>query len=372
MNMAPILLKNQTAESLHAALAGDGVTPRMARLIQTSVIRHNAFPQAAPGISARALEKARASTAIPDLELVEKTVSPRDGFAKYLFRGELGDAFEAVGIPILHRAHDRKLIVCVSSQAGCALGCAFCAIARLGFRRNLAAWEIMDQVVKIRADSDLPVRGIVFMGMGEPMLNYDAVMTAAAILSEPCGMAINAKSITISTAGIVPGIRRFTAERRRYQLIVSLTTADPQVRRDLMPVEKLHSTADIIAAMRDYHAAMRRRATIAWTMISGVNTTERAARELAGLVRDLPVKIDLIDVNDPSGRFHPPSRDELNAFRDALRKHIRAPVVRRYSGGADIHAACGMLALRTMEGVSRGSGLARPAKPRAKQGERFQ
>jgi 23S rRNA (adenine2503-C2)-methyltransferase len=151
---------------------------------------------------------------------------------------------------------------------------------------------------------------------------------------------------SISTAGIVPGIRRFTAERRRYQLIVSLTIADPARRRELMPVEQWHPTTELIAALREYHAATRRRATIAWIMMSGVNTTERDAMELADLVRDLPVKIDLIDVNDPSGRFHPPTRDELSAFRDALRKHIRAPVVRRYSGGADIHAACGMLALQ--------------------------
>ena len=341
-----LILKNQTADALHNALADQGITPRIARVIQASVIRQNTFPSAAPAISARALERARTATAIPNLEIVEKLVSPKDGFAKYLFRGDGGDEFEAVGIPILHRPHDRKQIVCVSSQVGCGLGCDFCATARLGFRRNLAAWEIVDQVIKIQANSDLPVRGIVFMGMGEPMLNYDAVMTAAAICSEPCGMAINSKSITISTAGIVPGIRRFTAERRRYQLIVSLTIADPARRRELMPVEQWHPTTELIAALREYHAATRRRATIAWIMMSGVNTTERDAMELADLVRDLPVKIDLIDVNDPSGRFHPPTRDELSAFRDALRKHFRAPVVRRYSGGADIHAACGMLALQ--------------------------
>ena len=130
-------------------------------------------------------------------------------------------------IPLLHRPEDRKYVVCVSSQVGCALGCAFCATGRMGFRRNLATWEIVDQVVKIQADSPHPVRGVVFMGMGEPLLNYDAVIQAARILSEPCGMAIAGKAITISTVGIVPGIRRFTAERHPYRLVVSLTTADP-------------------------------------------------------------------------------------------------------------------------------------------------
>jgi 23S rRNA (adenine2503-C2)-methyltransferase len=173
------------------------------------------------------------------------------------------------------------------------------------------------------------------------------VMTAASIFSEPCGMAIHAKSITVSTVGIVPGIRQFTAERRKYQLIVSLTTANPARRVELMPVENAHPTAELIAALREYHAVMRRRVTLAWTMMSGVNMSERDAQELGELVRDLPVKIDLIDVNDPTGQFKPPSRDELNAFRDALRKHISAPVLRRYSGGQDIHAACGMLAGKT-------------------------
>ena len=185
------------------------------------------------------------------------------------------------------------------------------------------------------------------MGMGEPMLNYDAVMTAASILSEPCGMAIDSKSITISTAGVVPGIRRFTAERRRFQLIVSLTSANPARRAELLPVEKAHPTPDLMAALREYHAATRRRVTLAWIMMAGVNTGEQDARELGELARGLPVKIDLIDVNDPTGRYRPPSREELAAFRDALRKHVGAPVLRRYSGGADIWAACGMLAGKT-------------------------
>ncbi len=339
-----IPLKNCTADGLHALWSPAGLTPAGARRIQVAVLRKGWFPEPAAGLPARVLDRVRAEARIPNLELAGKVVSPTDGFAKYLFRGEGGDAFEAVRIPLLHRPHDRKYIVCVSSQVGCALGCAFCATGTMGFRRNLAAWEMVDQVLKIRDDSEHPVRGVVFMGMGEPLLNYDAVMTAASIFSEPCGLAITAKSITISTAGVVPGIRRLTAERRRCQLIVSLTSADPARRRELMPVEAAHPTADLIAALREYHDVTRRRATLAWIMISGVNTSERDARELAALVRDLPVKIDLIDVNDVDGRFRPPSREELATFRDALRKHVRAPVVRRYSGGADIRAACGMLA----------------------------
>src|SRR5262249_17152277 len=141
------------------------------------------------------------------------------------------EPFEAVRIPLLHRPGDEKYVVCVSSQVGCALGCVFCATGRMGFKRNLATWEIVDQVLHVRADSPHPVRGVVFMGRGAPLLNYDRVMPAAEVLSEPCGPAINARAISVSTVGVVPMIRRFTAERRPYRLVVSLTSADPQRRR---------------------------------------------------------------------------------------------------------------------------------------------
>jgi len=339
-----ILLKNLTARELHASLSHVGVTPRMARQLQAAAVRRGERLAAGPDVSARVLEKVRELTVLPRLELLGKEVSAQDGFAKYLFRGDGPDPFEAVRIPLLHRPADPKYIVCVSSQVGCALGCAFCATGRMGFRRNLAAWEIVDQVIAIQADSPHPVRGVVFMGMGEPMLNYEAVITAAQILSEPCGMAIAAKAITISTVGIVPGIRRFTAERRSYRLIVSLNFADPVQRGEHMPVEKSYPTAEVMQAIHEYHEVTGRRVTLAWTMISRLNTREEDAERLGELVRGLPIKLDLIDVNDPTGRFLPPTSEELNTFRDALRKHIGQPVARRYSGGRDIYAACGMLA----------------------------
>ncbi|MFA5203135.1 MAG: hypothetical protein WC708_01910, partial [Lentisphaeria bacterium] len=144
-------------------------------------------------------------------------------------------------------------------------------------------------------------------------------------------------------------IRRFTAERQPFRLVVSLTAADPVLRRRLMPVEATHPTADLMAAIRDYHAVTGLRVTLAWVLISGVNTREEDARQLAALTRDLPITLDLIDVNDPTGRFQPPGRAELDAFRDALTAHLGMPVARRYSGGQDIDAACGMLAGRQRE-----------------------
>ncbi|HEV3443951.1 MAG TPA: radical SAM protein [Gemmataceae bacterium] len=341
----PILLKEHTADELHHRLAGVGVSARLARRLQAAVLqrRVSAIPAEMPEVSRHLLERVRQVTAIPRLALIDRTVSPRDGFAKYLFRGEGEEPFEAVRIPLLHRS-EGKYVVCVSSQVGCALGCAFCATARLGFKRNLATWEIVDQVLQVQADSLHPVRGVVFMGMGEPMLNYERVMRAARILSEPCATAISAKAITISTVGVVPMIRRFTAEHRPYRLVVSLTSADPERRRELLPIEAVHPMSELIEALWEYHRTSGRRVTLAWTMLSGVNTSPEDARRLAKLTAGLPVIIDLIDVNDATGRFQPPTAQELNVFRNALTAELGMPVNRRYSGGQDIDGGCGMLA----------------------------
>jgi 23S rRNA (adenine2503-C2)-methyltransferase len=343
---APILFKDGTADDLHARLAHLGVSPRLARRLQAAILQRGLpdVPRALPEVPRRLLERVREATRIPRLEIVDKAVSPTDGFTKYLFRGDGAEPFEAVRIPLLHRPGDEKYVVCVSSQVGCALGCAFCATARLGFRRNLATWEIVDQVLQIRADSPHPVRGVVFMGMGEPLLNYDRVLRAAAVLSEPVGLGIDGKAITISTVGVVPMIRRFTAERRPYRLVVSLTSADPDRRRALLPIEATHPLPELMAAIREYHQATGRRVTLAWTLMAGVNTRAEDARQLAALTEDLPIVLDLIDVNDPTGRFRPPDDDERNAIRDALTAELGMPVVRRYSGGQDVAGGCGMLA----------------------------
>lgn len=340
------LFKDCTAVEMHQQLAPLGVSERLARRLQSAIVRNDAaaVPVSMPEVPRRLLERIAEATAVPRLTVRDRVTSPRDGFTKYLFQGDGPELFEAVRIPLLHRPDDCKYVVCVSSQVGCALACAFCETGRMGFRRNLAAWEIVDQVLRIKADSEYPVRGVVFMGMGEPFLNYERVMRAAAVLCEPCGPAIEGKAITISTAGVAPMIRRFAAEGHPYRLIVSLTSADPERRRALMPIEKTYPLAELMAAIRAYHAASGRRVTLAWAMLSGVNTSTEDARQVAELTAGMPIQMDLIDVNDPSGQFLPPSREELVAFRNALSTELAMPVVRRYSGGGDIAGGCGMLA----------------------------
>jgi 23S rRNA (adenine2503-C2)-methyltransferase len=280
MPPTPILFKDHTATELHTALAPLGATPRLARRLQSAIVRlgANAVPTALTETSSALLERIREATQVPRLTLREKRTSPTDGFTKYLFQGEGPQLFETVRIPLLHRPGDEKYIVCVSSQVGCALGCVFCATGRMGFQRNLATWEIVDQVLQVRADSPYPVRGVVFMGMGEPMLNYERVMRAAEVLSEPCGGAINSRAITVSTVGVVPMIRRYTAERRPYRLIVSLSAATSELRRKLLPVENVHPLPELMAAIREHQEATGTRVTLAWTMLAGINTRPEDAR----------------------------------------------------------------------------------------------
>jgi 23S rRNA (adenine2503-C2)-methyltransferase len=275
---------------------------------------------------------------LPSLEVVERRRAP-DGFVKYLFASPLGGQFEAVRIPIF----EDKYVVCLSSQVGCALACDFCATGRLGFSRNLQPWEMVDQVLQIRAEADRPVRGVVFMGMGEPLLNFNAASKAAQILCHPAGLAIGARSITFSTAGVVPMIRRYVREGHPYRLAFSVTSAIPQKRGQVMPIEKTHPLPELIAAIREYTQVRRERAMVAYVAIRGFNTSREDALALTEAFEGIPIKLDLIDVTDPSGKYLPPTPKELEAFRDHLQV-LKAPIARRYSGGKEIQAACGTLA----------------------------
>ncbi len=270
--------------------------------------------------------------------------SARDGFQKIRLRTHDGLAVETVLIP-LHRPG--AVSVCLSSQVGCVMGCTFCATARMPARRNLAAWEILDQWAHARdlaRTQGRRVTGVVFMGMGEPFLNYDRVLTAAELLCCPYGGATAAKAITISTVGLVPEIDRYTAERHRYRLSISLGAATDEKRARLVPVAARTPVAELVAAARRYALDRRDRVMLSYVCISGENVGEDDARALGELIGDTPVRLDLIDVTDPTGRFLPPNPEELSRFRDALSRHVGQPVVRRYSGGKDIQAACGTLA----------------------------
>jgi 23S rRNA (adenine2503-C2)-methyltransferase len=277
------------------------------------------------------------------LEIVERATDPADHFVKYLFRLHDGLLVEAVRIPL---EKPERFTVCLSSQAGCAMACDFCATGRLGLARSLETWEMVAQWMAVRAEAPGRVSGAVFQGQGEPLHNYDAVMRAAEILSHPCGGRISAKAITISTVGLVPAIRRYAREGRPYRLIVSLTSAIDERRRALLPKASAWPVAELAEAVREYQRAAGGRVTIAWVVLGGVNTDRHEVDALRRLFEGVPLRINLIDVNGSD--YRRATGEELAAFRNEL-VTLNVPIVRRYSGGAAKHAACGMLASSRLE-----------------------
>jgi len=338
-------------DELHAHLVAQGApcTPSHARsLMARQLAFHPAEAPRRTSVPRVVREAFERSVSTARLEVVER-VPASDGFVKYLMRSPDGALSEAVRIPL---EKPGRYTVCLSSQVGCAMACAFCATGRLGLSRNLAAWEIVAAFCQVR--DELPagerLTGAVFMGQGEPFHNYDEVIRAAKILSDPCGGRIAAPAISISTVGLVPEIRRFTAEGHRYRLVVSLTSAISERRRRLLPVTKKWDVPEVAAAIREHARATGDRVTVAWVVLGGQNTGADEVEALRALFADTPIKLNIIDVNEDeaSALFVRADRAELDRFRDRLRT-LGVPVVRRYSGGRDAHAACGMLAAARLD-----------------------
>jgi len=280
--------------SRHAAASGIALRDDEARRILARSISGERAPWRKP-IAKRTLAAVEAATDRAHLEVVERAEDPADGFVKYLLRSPDGALSEAVRIPL--HATDR-FSVCLSSQVGCAMGCVFCATGRLGFTRDLEAWEMVSAFAIVRDEAPGRVTGAVFQGQGEPFANYERVIQAARVLSHPCGGRIAARAITISTVGIVPQIRRYAREGHPYRLIVSLTSAVPETRRRLLPVAGRTDLADLAAALREYAAVARGRITIAWVVMAGINTSSAEVEALRSLLGDLPLRVNVIDVND--------------------------------------------------------------------------
>jgi 23S rRNA (adenine2503-C2)-methyltransferase len=334
-------LRGETPASLAARWPDLPIAPVLARRIVNRVMAEDSDDlERIPGVPGRVRDELRARTRLDRLTVQDRRVSPYDGFAKYLLRSPDGSVFETVRIPLLKPRYS----VCVSSQVGCALACAFCETGRLGFSRNLEAWEIVDQVLTVRREAtDRPVTGVVFQGQGEPFQNYDNVIRAAEVLRDPCGGRLRGDRITISTVGLLPMIERYTDEGHPYRLILSITSAFDEKRKELIPLGQRYPVADLAEAMRRHSAKRGVLVSLAWVLMSGVNTGPEEAAELARLFRGSTVRVSVIDVNDPTGRFQRAGDEERHLFLEALSRHGLG-FVRRYSGGPDIHAACGMLA----------------------------
>lgn len=261
-----------------------------------------------------------------------------DGTRKLLLRLSDGPSVEAVLIP-----EGRRRTACISSQAGCGIGCTFCATALGGFARNLTAGEIIDQVLALQRSSGERVTNIVFMGMGEPFANYAQVIRSAKLLSDPWAFGIGARHITISTSGVVPAIERFVEEGCQFVLAVSLHAATDDVRDRLVPLNRKYPIKSLIDACRRYVRATRRRITFEYVMIDGVNDTPHQARSLIDQTKGLMCHVNLIPLNPvPETGFKRSRPERIYAFARAL-QGAGIPTTVRKERGVDIQAACGQL-----------------------------
>ncbi len=323
----------------------DATLPECRRIVAHVVQRGNDDLTAITQVRARVRDRAQEFVGIGRLEVIERRASAVDPFVKYLLKCPDGSEIETVRIPL---EKPGRFSVCVSSQVGCAMGCTFCATGRMGFVRNLETWEIVEQLRivsrELRASGEGRVHGVVFQGMGEPLHNLDNVLEALDIISNPCGLAVDGRNVTVCTVGIGPGIERLASMKTRVRLGISVTSARAAVRRSLVPMEGRYPIREVIKAAKLFYERSGHLVMLAYALMGGVNTGADEAEAIAELLREMPARLSLIEWNPVEGMpYRPPTEEERSAFHDALAR-LGVPVVRRYSGGKDIGAACGQLA----------------------------
>lgn len=273
------------------------------------------------------------------VELV-KQVS-KDGSRKYLLQFSDGVSVETVGMP-----NRNKLAVCISSQAGCAMGCAFCATGLAGLSRSLTAQEMVDQVLHVARDFGERVTSVVFMGQGEPFANFDATVQALRILNDPDGLAIGARHLTVSTCGVIPGIRRFAELPEQFTLAISLHSAIQGTRNQLMPGVKKYTLLRLHEAIQLYVEKTGRRPTYEFAMIDGINDTNPEMQALVDFCAGTLCHVNLIQLNNiPDSPFGPSPIEKVESFQRRLTMHGVETTIRN-SRGSDIDAACGQLKQR--------------------------
>ncbi|MDE0029736.1 MAG: 23S rRNA (adenine(2503)-C(2))-methyltransferase RlmN [Deltaproteobacteria bacterium] len=288
----------------------------------------------------RELRQALARSFVIGSLAVQQRSRSEDGTVKYLLRLRDGNVVETVYIP-----EEDRVTLCVSTQAGCGLACAFCATARMGLKRNLTQAEIVDQILEVQREcpEDRRISNLVFMGMGEPLANYDATRGALATITDAAGgMAISPRKITVSTVGLLPQMRRLM-EETRVNLAISLHSVRDDVRSELMPVNRKYPVAQLLECCRSLPVPRRKRITFEYLLLRGVNDLAADAAELAKRLRGIRCKVNLIPFNPHEGSgFDRPPEDVIERFGETLRvqgiqTHVRRP------RGEDIQAACGQL-----------------------------
>ncbi len=314
-------------------------------------LHHGLFHKLLPGVAAisdlpKAFRELVAASFATETPSIHRQQISQDGTRKYLFRAPDGVTFEAVYIPEVAKGRGTNTL-CVSSQTGCSVGCKFCFTASIKRWRNLMAAEIIGQIIAVQRDvtaisADAQVTNIVFMGMGEPLLNYAEVTRAARILMDPEGLSFASRRITISTSGIVPRIYDLGRELP-VQLAISLNATTDEIRNEVMPINKKWPLAALIQALRDYPLQPRRRFTIEYVMLRGKNDSLADANRLVRLLQGLPVKVNLLPLNGHERTdYTSPTEATVLAFEAELRRAGMNAIIRT-ARGRDIDAACGQL-----------------------------
>jgi 23S rRNA (adenine2503-C2)-methyltransferase len=340
-----IHLRSMSLTELEGFIAGLGEPPYRGRQIAFWIYNKLAMEFEQMTDLPRSLREALNSlTTITSMRLVSTLLSKDDGTRKFLFELSDGEFVEAV----LMR-HNSRITLCVSTQVGCPLDCIFCRTGQGGFRRNLGSGEILDQICWLKSEcgGDTEKVNIVLMGMGEPLLNYDQVVRAIRIIVDPNGMSTAGKRITVSTAGIPDKIRALADEGLNCLLAVSLNAPSDTGRKALMPALSRYKIDEILEASVYYHKKTRRRVTLEYVLIHGVNTSDGDALSLGKLIHKGPYKLNLIPYNPGTG-LESVCEEEIDRFIKILLPYAPAVTVRR-SRGSDIQAACGQLWTENIE-----------------------
>jgi 23S rRNA (adenine2503-C2)-methyltransferase len=349
MSSLPILSATRSRPSLFGlsraalrrTLEEAGVAPYRADQIFSWVYRKHRRSASEMTNLPAALRERLAELCDLSLPRVDQALATTDGQThKFVLELEDGARVECVSMRT-----ERRLTFCLSSQVGCALKCAFCATGKMGFKRNLGAHEIVAQVLRMGDFHEWRDTrfNLVLMGMGEPLVNYEPTMEAIRILHDEFGLALGARRVTVSTSGVVTGIRRLAEEGLPLGLAVSLHATTDELRDKLVPLNQRWPLAELLPAARDYGRRTGRRVTLEYTLIGGVNDGREDARRLAAIARELPSKINLIPYNPGPGLdFRRPSPDTVEAFARWLYPEAPAVMVRNTLGG-EIWAACGQL-----------------------------
>jgi len=274
-----------------------------------------------------------------DFYMIKLLVKQEDNLVKkYLFELADGEKIESVVM-----FHDYGISICVSSQVGCNMGCKFCQSGRLKKRRNLLAYEIVQQILLVEEDIKDRISHVVVMGIGEPFDNYDNVMRFVKIINEPKGIDIGSRHITVSTCGIIPGIEKFMVEKGQVNLAISLHAPNDEIRNRVMPINKRYSLDELMSVIKKYIDVTNRRVTFEYIMLDGINDREEDAKELSKLLRGINCYVNLIPYNETENiEFKRSKSDQIMKFYDILKKN-RINVTIRKEFGSKVDAACGQL-----------------------------